>query len=65
MCIYVCVCGCLDKYISIATWPPKQKFLAPPLQITKKNSDEIILILTLSHIRNGAIQGSNCNYEIA
>ena len=34
--IYVCVCvcvyeGCLDKYISVATWPPKQKFLAPPL----------------------------------
>ena len=31
MCIYVCVWGCLDKYISVATWPPKQKFLAPPL----------------------------------
>ena len=23
--------GCLDKYISVVTWPPKQKFLAPPL----------------------------------
>ena len=31
MCIYVCVWGYLDKYISVATWPPKQKFLAPPL----------------------------------
>ena len=31
MCIYVCVRGCLDRYISVATWPPKQKFLAPPL----------------------------------
>ena len=31
--MYLCVCvwGCLDKYISVATWPPKQKFLAPPL----------------------------------
>ena len=27
----MCVWGCLDKYISVATWPPKQKFLAPPL----------------------------------
>ena len=42
VCINVCVClggggggegGCLDKYISAATWPPKQKFLAPPLTI--------------------------------
>ena len=33
MCIYVCVWSCLDKYISVATWPPKQKFLAPPLSI--------------------------------
>ena len=32
MCVYIYVCkGCLDKYISAATWPPKQKFLAPPL----------------------------------
>ena len=36
MCIYVCVWGCLDKYISVATWPPKQKFLAPPLNLPKK-----------------------------
>ena len=33
--MYLCVCvwGCLDKYISVATWPPKQKFLAPPLDV--------------------------------
>ena len=34
VCIYICVCGggCVDKYISVATWPPKQKFLTPPLK---------------------------------
>ena len=36
MCIYVCIWGCLDKYISVATCPPKQKFLAPPLIATSK-----------------------------
>ena len=25
MCIYVCVWGCFDKYISVATWPPQTK----------------------------------------
>ena len=25
MCIYVCVWGCLDEYISVATWPPQTK----------------------------------------
>ena len=25
MCIYECVGGCHDKYISIATWPPEIK----------------------------------------
>ena len=25
MCIYVCVWGCLDKYISVATWPLQTK----------------------------------------
>ena len=25
MCIYVCVWGYLDKYISVATWPPQTK----------------------------------------
>ena len=25
MCIYVCVWGCLDKYISVVTWPPQTK----------------------------------------
>ena len=25
MCIYVCVWDCLDKYISVATWPPQTK----------------------------------------
>ena len=30
--VYICVCGsCLNKYISVATWPSKQKFLTPPL----------------------------------
>ena len=34
MCVNICVCGgCLDKYISVATWPPKQKFLATPLYL--------------------------------
>ena len=28
MCIYVCVWGCLDKYISVATWPPQIKIPA-------------------------------------
>ena len=35
MCVYIIKKrvyeGCLNKYISAATWPPKQKFLAPPL----------------------------------
>ena len=25
ICIYVCVWGCLDKYISVATWSPQTK----------------------------------------
>ena len=25
ICIYVCVWGCLDKYISVATWPSQTK----------------------------------------
>ena len=25
MCIYVCVWGCFDKYISVVTWPPQTK----------------------------------------
>ena len=29
--VYIYVGGCFDKYISAVTWPPKQKFLAPPL----------------------------------
>ena len=29
--MYMCMWGYLDKYIRIATWPPKQKFLALPL----------------------------------
>ena len=36
MCVCVCVCeyrGCLNKYISAATWPPKQKFLALSLLV--------------------------------
>ena len=40
-CIYVCVWGCLDKYISVATWPPKQKFLAPPLTIIFMHLQEL------------------------
>ena len=32
VCVYIYVYeGCLDKYISTATWPLKQKFLTPPL----------------------------------
>ena len=32
--IYICVCGsCLNKCISVALGPPKQKFLAPPLAV--------------------------------
>ena len=30
-CLYIYVGGCLDKYISAITWPPKQKFLTPLL----------------------------------
>ena len=30
MCIYMCG-SCLNKCISVALGPPKQKFLAPPL----------------------------------
>ena len=33
ICIYMCVQSYLDKYISAATWFPKQKFPAPPLYI--------------------------------
>ena len=37
ICVCVCVCveGCLDKYISTAIWPLKQKFLALLLVISK------------------------------
>ena len=34
MCVYIYIYvfgSCLDKYISAATWPPKQKFLTLPL----------------------------------
>ena len=24
-CVFMCVWGCLDKYISVATWPPQTK----------------------------------------
>ena len=30
--MYMYTWGCLDKYIKIATWTPKQKFLTPPLK---------------------------------
>ena len=34
MCIYVCVWGCLDKYISVATWPPQTKIPgSAPVQV--------------------------------
>ena len=34
MYIYIYVCGsCLNKCISVALGPPKQKFLAPPLDM--------------------------------
>ena len=26
--MYMCMWDCLDKYIGVATWPPKQKFMA-------------------------------------
>ena len=40
--IYVCVRGCFNKYISAATWPPKQKFLTPPLKkrVTMQRNDK-------------------------
>ena len=42
--IYICVWGegCVDKYISAATWPSKQKFLAPPLKkrVTMQRKDK-------------------------
>ena len=40
--IYMCVRDCFDKYISAATWPPKQKFLAPPLKkrVTMQRNDK-------------------------
>ena len=31
--MYMCMWGYLDKYIRITTWPPKQKFLTPPLSV--------------------------------
>ena len=38
----MCVRDCFDKYISAATWPPKQKFLAPPLKkrVTMQRKDK-------------------------
>ena len=36
--MYMCMWSCLDKYIRVATWPPKQKFLAPRLKGGKENS---------------------------
>ena len=53
--IYVCVCvcvyeGCLDKYISIATWPLKQKFLAPPLfgSVETSHFNQVTKLVTLT-----------------
>ena len=45
VCIYMCVSGgggCVDKYISAATWLSKQKFLAPPLKkrVTMQRKDK-------------------------
>ena len=44
VCIYMCVFGggCVDKYISAATWPPKQKFLASPpkKRVTMQRKDK-------------------------
>ena len=34
MCIYVCVWGYLDKYISVATWPPQIKIPGSALDCT-------------------------------
>ena len=32
-CVYMCMWGCLDKYISVATWPPnKNSWLRPLLK---------------------------------
>ena len=33
--IYMCMWSYLDKYIRLATWPPKQKLLASPLSAWK------------------------------
>ena len=42
--------SCLDKYISAATWPPKQKFLAPPLFGSAETShfNQVTKLVTLT-----------------
>ena len=42
--IYICIYvyeGCLDKYISITTWPPKQKFLPLPMLVWKVDQTKL------------------------
>ena len=53
--MYMCMWGCLDKYIRVATWPPKQKFLAPLLgsytwHVILKGCD--VLLYIYIYIRN-------------
>ena len=48
---YIYVRGsCLDKYISAATWSPKQKFLAPPLFGSAETShfNQVTKLVTLT-----------------
>ena len=53
VCIYVCVCererDCFDKYISITTQPPKQKFMASP-QLGPPLTSFFHLPITTCHI---------------
>ena len=46
MCIYVCVWGCLDKYISVATWPPQTKI---PGSAPDYVLDRIVFVFVIEH----------------
>ena len=61
MCIYVCVWDCLDKYISVATWPPKQKFLAPPL--VNMLADELARVVFMQWIQNDSLENTSSLLE--
>ena len=64
MCIYVCVWSCLDKYISVATWPPKQKFLAPPLFVLSRKFGLLLFLVYQMRLARGFFMKANEFYGL-